>query len=48
MFNKILIANRGVLAKGQAKQNRCAAAVSSHGLARIACAGDFVAEVAHV
>jgi hypothetical protein len=40
MFNKILIANRG--------ENSCAADVSSNGLARAACAGDFTAGAAHV
>ncbi|WP_271465935.1 hypothetical protein [Paracidovorax valerianellae] len=40
MFKKILIANRG--------ENGCIAAVSANGVARAACAGDFIAEVAHV
>ena len=40
MFSKILIANRG--------ENDREAGVSSQGLAREACAGDFNAESAHV
>jgi len=40
MFEKILIANRG--------ENRSAAEVSPHCVARAACTGDFAAEVAHV
>lgn len=40
MFDKILIANRG--------ENRSAAKVSPHGLARAACAGDLAAEATHV
>jgi uncharacterized membrane protein len=40
MFKKILIADRG--------ENDCEAGVSSHCLSREACAGDFIAETAHV
>ncbi|WP_268245965.1 hypothetical protein [Pseudorhodoferax aquiterrae] len=40
MFKKILIANRG--------ENDRAAGVSSHCMARAACAGDFAAETSHV
>lgn len=40
MFKKILIANRG--------EDDRAAGVSSHCMARAACAGDFAAETRHV
>ncbi len=40
MFNKILIANRG--------ENGRIAGVSSHCMARAACAGDFTAGNNHV
>ncbi|MBP3982363.1 MULTISPECIES: hypothetical protein [unclassified Acidovorax] len=48
MFKKILIANRGVLAFGQAKQSTRAADVSANCLARAACAGDLAAGGRHV
>ncbi|MFN7856754.1 MAG: hypothetical protein ACK5OA_09295 [Acidovorax sp.] len=48
MFKKILIANRGVLAFGQAKQNSRVADVSANRMARVACAGDLAAGGRHV
>ncbi len=40
MFKKTMIANHG--------ENGCGADVSSHCMAREACAGDFNAETTHV